>query len=74
MRKLVSFWPTPAFATEILHIYTAEGLKHGKHDLDEDEFLEKEILSFSDVLRMVHNGRIKDSKTIIAILFFNTFA
>ena len=36
--------------------------------LDEGEFLEVEYFDFSEVLRMVDNNTIKDSKTIIAIL------
>ena len=67
IKPLLSYWPTPAFAHEGLHLYTAEGLTPGIAQPDEDEFLRVEILPFEKALRMVKTGLIKDSKTIIAL-------
>jgi ADP-ribose pyrophosphatase len=64
---LLSYWPTPAFSTEVLHIYTATGLRGGKPEPDEDEFLTLETLSFEKAWRMVKTGEIRDSKTVIAL-------
>ncbi|HAZ07699.1 MAG TPA: ADP-ribose pyrophosphatase [Elusimicrobia bacterium] len=65
---LLNYWPTPAFANEILHLYVAEGLRPGRMRTDEDEFLECVTIPFKKVLEMVRRGRIRDSKTIIGIL------
>jgi ADP-ribose pyrophosphatase len=65
---LVKFWPSPAFATEVLHLYTASGLTAGRMHTDADEFLRCVTLPFKKAVRMVQNGEIKDCKTIIAVL------
>lgn len=72
-KKLISFWPTAAFANETIHIYTAQDLKKGKMNLDEDEFLNAEVWSLKKVVRYIKTGKIKDSKTIIAILAYQFF-
>ena len=68
IKKLLDFWPTPAFANERLTIYLAEGLIPGALDPDPDEFLEVVVLPFREALRMVRCGRIRDSKTVIGLL------
>ncbi|MBI4667578.1 MAG: NUDIX hydrolase [Elusimicrobia bacterium] len=73
IRKINSFWPTPAFANEIIHIYAAWNLKRRQADTDEDEFLEVFPLPFSKALEWVRIGRIMDSKSVIAILAIKTF-
>ena len=65
---LIQYWPTPAFANEVLHLFVAEGLKPGKMRTDADEFLECVIVPFRKALGMVKRGEIKDSKTIVGIL------
>jgi len=66
--KLVSFWPTPAFSNEVLHVYAAYGLTQSQKSPDDDEFIETSVMPFKKALEKVMNGNIKDSKTIIAIL------
>lgn len=70
VKKLLSFWPTPAFGTEILHIFVATDLYKGRKNPDEDEFLETLIIKFDTALEWVVKGKIKDSKSIIAILLW----
>lgn len=68
IKRLVQYWPTPAFANELLHLFVAEGLKPGKMHTDADEFLQCVKVPFKDALAMALDGRIKDSKTIIGLL------
>jgi ADP-ribose pyrophosphatase len=68
IRPLFNYWPTPAFANEVLHLYVAEGLKAGKMHTDADEFLQCVTVPFRKALQMVMNGEIRDSKTIICLL------
>ena len=68
IRHLIDFWPTPAFSTELLRIYIAEGLVPGRRSPDHDEFLEAVALPFKEALTLVRQGRIRDSKTVIALL------
>jgi ADP-ribose pyrophosphatase len=68
--KLISFYPTPAFSNEILHIFAAFGLEKGIRNPDEDEFVSASIVNFKKALEMVKTGEIMDSKTVIALLYF----
>lgn len=65
---LMRYWPTCAFANEILHLFVAEDLTPGKLHPDEDEFLDVVRMPFAKALDLVKKGRIKDSKTIIGLL------
>jgi len=71
--KLNTFWPTPAFSDEVLHIYAAFGLSKDKASPDEDEFISYHAVSFKKLLALVRSGKIKDSKTIIAVLYWQCF-
>ncbi|NNN05260.1 MAG: NUDIX hydrolase [Elusimicrobia bacterium] len=68
IRPLLRYWPTPAFANEVLHLYVAEGLTAGRMHTDDDEFLRCVTVPFGKALGMALDGRIKDSKTIICLL------
>jgi ADP-ribose pyrophosphatase len=70
---LLSYWPTPAVSTELIHIYWCDGLKKGKSNPDEDEFLSVKTETFGRMLRKIRKGRIKDSKTVIAFTAFAAF-
>ena len=73
IRPLINYWPTPAFANEVLHLFVAEGLIPGKHHPDADEFLEVVRMPFKRALGLVRSGEIKDSKTVIGLLACEAF-
>ncbi len=66
--KLGELYPTPAYCTEIIHIYAATGLQDTKQHLDEGEFLTVLRVPFSQAVQMVLSGEIQDAKTQIGIL------
>lgn len=68
LTHLIDYWPTPAFANEVLHLFVAEDLVAGREDPDEDEFLEVVQMPFDKAVSLVRSGKIKDSKTVIGIL------
>lgn len=68
IRPLLTYWPTPAFCNEVLHLFVAEGLKKGLVDPDDDEFLEAVAVPLSRALSLIKQGRIRDSKTVIGLL------
>ncbi|HAJ98099.1 MAG TPA: ADP-ribose pyrophosphatase [Ruminococcus sp.] len=61
-------FPTPAYDSEVIRIYLAEGLHFGNQSLDEDEFLDVEKIPFERAVEMVLHDEIPDSKSQIAIL------
>lgn len=60
--------PTPAYNSEITHMYLAKGLEMEKQSLDEDEFLDVVKMPLTEAVEMVMDGRIRDGKTQIIIL------
>jgi ADP-ribose pyrophosphatase len=65
---LSTFYTTPGFCNEILHLYIAIDFKNIENDLDDDEFLHIITVKIDDCIRLVESGEIKDAKTIIGIL------
>lgn len=66
--SLGQVYPTVAYDTEIIYLYLAEGLTFHEQHLDEDEFVEVVKIPLKEAIQMVMDGRIKDSKTQIALL------
>lgn len=60
--------PTPAYNSEVTHIYMARGLHFEKQNLDPDEFLDVEKIPLAEAVQLVMDGKIRDGKTQIAIL------
>lgn len=65
---LGEMYPTPAYNSEITHMYLARGLKYSEQHLDDGEFLDVVTVPFAEAVRMIMNGEIKDGKTQTAIL------
>ena len=71
IEKMISFYPSTAFSDEILHIFAAFGLEKGQTNPDEDEFIAGVTVNFKEAVDMVKRGEIMDSKTVIALLYFD---
>ncbi|MFS0781094.1 NUDIX hydrolase [Bacillus sp. 1P06AnD] len=71
MKKVVSFYTSPGFADEILHVYVAEGLEKIDNPAaaDDDEFVELMEISLEEGERLIEEGRIADAKTVYAIQY-----
>lgn len=68
VEKLGSFYASPGFCDEEIHLYLATGLTQGDTCPDDDEFVECEKIHMSELVQMVNTGEIKDGKTVIGIL------
>ena len=62
------FYPSVGFLDEILRMFIARGLTAGQTHPDEDEFVNLVKIPFDEAYRLVMDGKIKDGKTIAAIL------
>lgn len=67
LTHLYTIYPTPGYTNEKIYIYRADSVRQGKVHLDEGEFLNALYVPVTEALAMISDGRIKDSKTIIAI-------
>lgn len=60
--------PTPAYVSEVIHMYIAGGLEFKKQNLDDDEFLDIVKIPLEKAVEMVLSGEITDAKTQIGVL------
>ncbi len=65
---LATFYTSPGFLTERMHLYLAEGLSHAEGRQDEDESISVERLPLAEVPARIAAGAIRDAKTIAGLL------
>ena len=68
IEKLCEFYVSPGFLSEKMFVYLATGLTETQQNLEEDEVIEIERVSFDEALAMIERGDIEDAKTITGIL------
>lgn len=68
IEKLIEFYVSPGFLTEKMNVYLATNLKKGEQNLDEDEILTIEKLTFEEAFEMIRSNKIKDAKTICGLI------
>jgi ADP-ribose pyrophosphatase len=64
---LASFYTSPGFADELIHLFWAEDLQPGEAQPDQDEFIKLHHVSLDEAWAMITDGRIMDAKTILAV-------
>ncbi|WP_409301510.1 NUDIX hydrolase [Peribacillus sp. SCS-155] len=71
MEHLISFYTSPGFADELIHIFLAEDLvkKENAAAGDDDEFVEVLELTLDEAEEYVRMGKIYDAKTAYAVQF-----
>lgn len=65
---MYKIYPTPGYSNEIIWLYRADKFTQTQRHLDKDEFLTGEWVKLSTAQQMINDGRIKDGKTLIALL------
>ncbi|MEA4882174.1 MAG: NUDIX hydrolase [Clostridia bacterium] len=69
LTKIAGFYVAVGFATEYMHLFTAEvGRVQAAHP-DEDEFVETELVPMSEIPGMIKSQKIKDVKTLAGLLY-----
>jgi len=69
---LTSFWSSPGFADEEVHLYLATGLYDHSEDSGEDERIEVVAVGLGELDGVIRDCR--DAKTLVALLWFRAFA
>lgn len=67
IKHLSSFYVSPGFLGEKMHLYLATDLQETKQNLDDDEVLYIERIPLKTVGDLILNGGIEDAKTIIGL-------
>ena len=74
IRPLTAFFSSPGFADELIHAFVAEDLAFVAQNLEPGEEIEVAELARDEVLAMIADGRIRDGKTIAAVLMWHHFS
>lgn len=71
LEPLISFYTSPGFADELVHLFIAKDLKKLTHkaELDEDEFVEVMEITLEEAQEMIVNQQIFDAKTAYAVQY-----
>jgi ADP-ribose pyrophosphatase len=71
LEHLISFYTSPGFADELVHLYAAKNIKRieGARELDEDEFVEQIEVTVEEASMMIEEKRIHDAKTAYAVQY-----
>jgi ADP-ribose pyrophosphatase len=75
LEHLITIATAIAYCDEIIEVYVARGLKKTSQHLDPDEFIEVEPYTIEELVDMIYDGRIQDSKTIASLMAYrNSFS
>lgn len=64
---LYTFAPAIGYSNELIHIFSAHGLKKKKAKIDEREILAVEVHSFRRLREMIRKRLLVDGKTLLAL-------
>jgi len=69
-KKLLSFYPTPGYDTERMHLFLASDLIPGQARTDEDERIRCRWFTRRQIESWLRAGRIQDGKTLVGLLLW----
>lgn len=68
-QRALSFYASPGFLDEVMHVYLARGLKKGEARPEDDERITVRFFRLTQVIKMALSGKIRDSKTLAALFW-----
>lgn len=69
VKRLFDFFPSPGILNERMFLMEAHGLTRGEARPDSDERLKVGRFTRKQLARMLHSHRIRDAKTLVALLW-----
>jgi len=72
IKWLYTYAPAIGYSNELIHLYVGRDLKKLKTRIDEDEISSVNILTLEEVMGMIRDHKIFDSKTILALAFIRS--
>jgi len=70
---LFKIYTSPGFSNETISIFVAKDLITDVAQPDEDEYIEIEKYDIDELIKMISEDKIKDAKTISAILYIKNY-
>ncbi len=68
MEHLSTFYTTPGFSDEVMHLFLAQDLVWDPLTPDDDEFIEVERIPWDEAVQRAEQNEFKDAKTVLGIL------
>lgn len=68
LEHLGTFFSTPGFTDEVMHLYRATDLVWDPLTADDDEFLKVESIPWEEAKKKAYSGEFNDAKTLLGIL------
>ncbi len=68
LEPILSFWTTPGFCDEVMHLFRATALEPVPPRPEEDERIEPASFTLDAAMAMVSRGEIREGKTLVALL------
>ncbi|MES2392047.1 MAG: NUDIX hydrolase [Acidobacteriota bacterium] len=66
----VRYFASPGFLSEAMNVLLAEDLTLGEATPEDDEKISIHMTPLSEVLRLIHAGKILDGKTLVGVLLY----
>ncbi len=73
IEHLTTLCMSPGILDEKMYVYAASGLTAGDMALEAGEDIRVLRLTWQEALEMVRDGRIRDAKSVAALLYYDTF-
>lgn len=73
LTRLTAIFTTPGFTDERIHLFLASELKPVALSQEDDEFITVHEKRWSAVGRMLRSGKIRDAKSMCALMYVNCF-
>jgi len=73
LTRLTAIYTTPGFTDERIHLFLASELKPVALSQEDDEFITVHEKRWSAVGRMLRSGKIRDAKSMCALMYVNSF-
>ena len=70
LELLIKLRTTVAFCNEKIDVYVATDLQPSKQNLDDDEFINVELYDIDELVQMIYDCKIEDSKTVAALMAY----
>jgi ADP-ribose pyrophosphatase len=70
MSHVASFYTSPGFSDELIHLYFTDELTEGQQNTDDDEFVELMAVTLEEALELVRQKEIYDAKTVYAVQYW----
>lgn len=71
IEKLCEFFMSPGILNERMHLFLATGLQPGETALESGEEIETFVVPWSEAMRLVEAGNVKDAKSLVGLLLYD---